>query len=73
MSLWKAFQALLPQTPLLIGTVAIVHGDGSVTITTLSGSPQRVLGDASLGQRIFAQDGKVIGPAPTLPVIEVDI
>jgi hypothetical protein len=72
-NLWRQFKDLLPGDPLLIGTVAIRHADGSATVTLLDGGQLHVLGDGAAGSRVFVQGGRVTGEAPDLPSIDIEI
>ena len=62
---WRQFEALLPTSPLLIGTV--------VTVELLGGGLLRVSGSAAVGDRVFVREGQIEGPAPTLPTVDIDI
>ena len=72
-NLWRQFEELLPDSPLLLGTVATHHADGTVTVELLDGGPLRVTGSGSVGDRVFVRDGRVTGDAPTLPTVEIEI
>lgn len=72
-NLWRQFEDLLPDSPLLLGTVATRHTDGTVTVELPGGGLLRVTGGGSVGDRVFVRDGKVIGDAPTLPSVEIEI
>lgn len=72
-NLWRRFQDLLPNAPLLIGTVVTRHGDGTVTVELLGGGLLRVTGEGAQGDRLFVRANEVIGPAPTLPTVEIEI
>jgi len=72
-NLWRQFKALLPESPLLVATVATRNGDGSLTVTTLDGGQLRVSGSASTGDRVFVRDGQVTGQAPDLPAVDIEI
>lgn len=72
-NLWRQFEDLLPDSPLLLGTVATHHADGTVTVELLDGGLLRVTGNSSVGDRVFVRDGRVIGDAPTLPTVEIEI
>lgn len=72
-NLWRQFAALLPESPLLLGTVAAHHADGTVTVTLLDGGILRVAGSGAVGDRVFVRDGKVTGDAPALPAIDIDL
>ena len=72
-NLWRQFEDLLPDSPLLLGTVVTHHADGTVTVELLDGGLLRVTGSGSVGDRVFVRDGRVIGDAPTLPTVEIEI
>jgi hypothetical protein len=75
-NLWRLFEDLLPDSPLLLGTVATRHDDGTVTVELLDGGLLRVaVGNSSsaVGERVFVRDGQVTGNAPTLPAVEIEI
>jgi hypothetical protein len=72
-NLWRQFEDLLPDSPLLLGTVATHHADGTVTVELLDGGLLRVTGNGSIGDRVFVRDGRVTGDAPTLPTVEIEI
>lgn len=76
-NLWRQFEDLLPDSPLLLGTVVTHHFDGTVTVELLDGGLLRVAvgnsGIGSVGDRVFVRDGRVTGDAPTLPTVEIEI
>ena len=72
-NLWRQFQALLPDIPLLIGTVLSVHGDATVTVGLLDGGLLRVKGSAAIGDQVFVRDGLIEGPAPVLEQQRIEI
>lgn len=72
-NLWRQFSELLPDSPLLIGTVVAQHSDETVTVELLDGGLLRVSGNASMGDRVFVRDGQVEGSAPTLPTVLIEI
>lgn len=72
-NLWRQFEDLLPDSPLLLGTVATHHADGTVTVELLDGGLLRVTGNGSVGDRVFVRDGRVTGDAPILPTVEIEI
>lgn len=73
MNLYRQLKELLPDPALMVGTVAINHGDGTVTVTHPGGSAQRVRGDAPVSQQVFIRDGLVEGDAPNLPLVSIDV
>lgn len=72
-NLWRQFKELLPDAPLLIGTVTSRNGDGSAIVTTLDGGQLRATGDGAVGTRVFVRDGVITGAAPDLPSIDIEI
>jgi hypothetical protein len=72
-NLWREFRTLLPGSPLLLGTIDLQHSDNTVTVRLLGGAVLRVTGSGSVGSRVFIHDKKIIGPAPSLPLIDIDI
>ncbi len=72
-NLWRQFEELLPDVPLLLGTVATAHANGTVTVELLDGGLLRVIGNSAEGERVFVRDGQVIGNAPDLPSVEIEI
>ncbi|MBX9432388.1 hypothetical protein KY487_24445 [Ralstonia pseudosolanacearum] len=72
-NLWRQFEDLLPDSPLLVGTVVTGHNDGTVTVQLLGGGLVRVTGAGEPGDRLFVRGSEVVGPAPTLPTVEIEI
>lgn len=72
-NLWRTFQDLLPDSPLLIGTVVTQHTDGTVSVQLLDGGLLRVTGSTATDERVFVRDGEIVGPAPVLPMVEIEI
>lgn len=72
-NLWRQFEALLPDTPLMIGTVVSVHMDATLTVALLDGGLLRVKGSATPGDRVFVREGQVEGPAPVLEQVRIEI
>ena len=72
-NLWREFARLLPDAPLLLGSVLADHGDGTVTVELMAGGLLRVTGSGEVGSRVFVRNGDVIGPAPNLPMVAIEI
>jgi len=72
-NLWRQFSELLPDSPLLIGTVVSQHSNDTVTVELLDGGLLRVSGSSTVGDRVFVRDGQVEGVAPTLPSVVIEI
>ncbi|QYK07561.1 hypothetical protein [Shewanella mangrovisoli] len=59
--------------PRQIMLVSAVNADGTVTASSSSGHTIRAIGSASVGEHIYVQDGRVLGTAPDLPFVEIEI
>lgn len=71
-NLWKRLKLLLPEPPLLVGTVDSVSSFGAVVLLP-DGSAVSVRGDAAVGQQVFIRDGVIEGQAPALPTVIIEI
>lgn len=71
-NLYSVFKDLLPDTPLLIGTVESSDGDVHV-VRLLDGGVSVARGSASVGDRVFLRDGAIEGTAPTLELQLIEI
>ena len=71
-NLFRRFCALIPDAPLLVGTVVATDGYAS-RIELPDGTQIPARGEATLGERVFVRDGAIEGPAPTLPVELIEI
>ena len=71
-NLWKRLKQLLPEPPLLVGVVDSVSAYGAV-VELPDGSLVAVRGDATIGQQVFIRNGLIEGPAPSLPVVLIEI
>lgn len=72
-NLWQRFKDLLPDDPLLIGTIRANPGDGTRVVELLDGGTLRVTGDGAVGDKVFVQDGRITGQAPDLPQVDIEI
>lgn len=71
-NVYATFLSLLPQTPLQVGTVVATSG-GSVIIDLPGGGRIKARGEATVGGHVFVRDSVIEGPAPDLPVVEIDL
>jgi len=72
-NLWKRLKQLLPDPPLLVGEVTGVTAYGAF-VTLPDGSVTKVRGEgATLGSTVFLRDGRIEGPAPSLPIELIEI
>ncbi|MEL4248570.1 hypothetical protein [Shewanella xiamenensis] len=59
--------------PRQIMLVSAVNADGTVTASSASGHTIRAIGTATVGDHIYVQDGMVLGTAPDLPFVEIEV
>lgn len=74
-ALYRRLLELLPEQPIYTATVQALHSDGTATVEMPGGDLARVrnpLG-AQAGQGVYVQDGAVIGEAPALPYVLIEI
>lgn len=71
-NLYKAFQSLLSEAPLLVGTVISVQSNGYL-IELPDGAQINARGTATIGQKVFVRDNVIEGIAPNLVVETIEI
>lgn len=66
---------LLPDQPVLTGTVSALYAGGTALIVLPGGAQQRVRNPfgAIVGASVYMQDGAIIGDAPVLPYVLIEI
>lgn len=69
-NLYRKFKALIPDAPLLVGTVVATM---PLRVELPDGTQIPARGEATLGERVFVRDVAIEGPAPTLPVELIEI
>ncbi|RYE43851.1 MAG: hypothetical protein EOP24_26790 [Hyphomicrobiales bacterium] len=74
-NLYTRLLGLLPQAPVMTGTVAELHGDGTASVQLHGGGLLRVRNpfETEQGAAVFVQDDAVIGDAPSLPLVLIEI
>ena len=65
-------KALIPDAPLLVGSVLSVNG-GVAIIELPDGSQVTARGSTSVGARVFVRDGAIEGGAPTLSTETIEV
>lgn len=70
LDLIKRDQSINP--PRQVGSITVVHDDGTVTVQLPGGGLIRVRGSGSVDARVYIKDGQVQGPAPDLPFVTVE-
>ena len=69
---YAEFRKILAPGQQQVATVN-AYEDGIAIVTLPGGDRCRAKGQAQIGAKVFIQDGKIIGPAPDLPVIISEI
>jgi len=64
--------ALLPTEPVVVGEVTASSG-GFCSVTLPGGSVVQAKGSPGIGARVFVRAGVVQGPAPSLPLVAIDV
>ena len=71
-NLWRRLKQLLPEPPLLIGTIESTSDFGA-RVEYPDGSFSTVRGTGTVGQKVFVRNGMIEGPAPSLTVVLIEI
>ena len=69
-NLYRKFKALIPDAPLLVGTVVATT---PLRIELPDGTQIPARGEATLGQTVFVRDGVIEGEARSLPLEVIEI
>ena len=69
---YRRLLELLPQPASDVGEV-IGLVEGGVAVELLSGSTVTVRGSAAIGTLVYVKDGAIVGPAPMLPMVEIEV
>lgn len=74
-NLYRALLELLPEDPLQVATVAMVHAsEGASTVTWPGGAQTRVRGTSvAAGLPAFVRGGVIEGPAPVLTLETIEV
>ena len=72
--IWKQFSGLLPSQTVIVATVRSVSSDGTSILDTPEGGSLRAQGVVVVaGGKAYVQGGRVLGPAPDLPVYNLTV
>lgn len=74
-NLYQRLTDLLAGEPLRLGTVQVLYPDGTALVGLAEGGSLRVRVDdeVSVGARVYLRGGRVQGPAPDLPFLEMEV
>lgn len=70
---YRLFKELVPEPPLLVGTVESVVAGGCYVDLPGGGGRVFARGVSTVSKRVFVRDGVIEGEAPQLPVIEITV
>ena len=71
---WVKFGALIAPGAKAVVTVSAVNTDGTSVVALRSGGSLRVQGDdVAQGKKALIQGGRIIGAAPSLPVLSTEV
>ncbi|HDS0948664.1 TPA: hypothetical protein QDZ34_000920 [Stenotrophomonas maltophilia] len=73
--LWDQFGDLIGGSPRLLATVTAHNSDGTSTLTTYDGVQMRAFGQLpqTVPYNVWVRGGRLVEPAPNLPLYEVSI
>lgn len=73
--IYTRLMALLPQQPIVTGAISAVHADGTATVTLTSGTTARCRNPFGIAasSACYVQGGEIIGEAPLLTPVSIDI
>ncbi len=72
MNPYRRLLNLLPQFPRQIGTVIYLEA-GVATIESLGGGISTAVGEGLIGEKVFFRNSTIEGPAPNLPVDNIEV
>ena len=74
-NIYKRLLSLLPQAPVTTARVMLVFDDGTAHVATFGGGEARVRNPLGIevGHPVYVQDGAVIGEAPELLEVLIEL
>lgn len=74
-NIYKRLLSLLPQAPITTARVMLVFDDGTAHVATFGGGEARVRNPLGIevGQPVYVQDSAVIGEAPELLEVLIEL
>lgn len=71
-NLYRRLRDLIPDDPLVVGTVVSVSAAGAL-VQLPDGSQITARGEADIADRVFVRAGVIEGAAPALAVVTIDV
>jgi hypothetical protein len=72
-NVWALWKKLLPDAPVLWGTVVAVYPDQTRLVDLIGGGRARVRGEEGIGTSVWVRNGLIEGTAPDLPEVDVEL
>lgn len=69
---YKRLLALMPTTPRQVGEVISISGS-RVRVDLVGGGVRTYQGDAEVGSMVYVEGDQIIGEAPRLPVVMIEV
>ena len=69
---YRRLLAILPTTPRQVGEVISVSGS-RVRVALVGGGVRTCQGDGQVGSMIYVEGDQIIGVAPNLPVVTIEV
>lgn len=69
---FKRLLSLLPTKPRQVGEVISVSGS-RVSVDLVGGGVRTCQGDAEVGSMVYVEGDQIIGEAPSLPVVMIEV
>ena len=72
---WSKFLDLLPKRPKKVGTIETVVDASTYNVILVGGGTIQAtsLQTLTVGTKVFVQDGVIVGTAPALATIEIEV
>lgn len=69
---YKRLLALMPTTPRQVGEVLSISGS-RLRVNLVGGGVRTCQGDAEVGSMVYVEGEQIVGLAPSLPVVVVEV
>jgi hypothetical protein len=73
MNLYREFRGLFADAPVQVGTITVDNGDGTVVVEVPQGWSLRIDGSGTVGAVVYFERGRIVGDAPNLSVVTLDV
>ena len=72
---WQQFKDLLPNEPKLVGTISSNYGNGLYAVSLVGGGSVQAMSntDRSIGDKVYITGKVIVGKAPDLPDVVIEV